>query len=65
MGSSKIDVDAILSYVAIHENLIYELKKDIAVTEDKMRNSLKKINVLLNYKIFVKLSNIKTSTLPT
>ena len=52
VGISEIDGDVILSYAAIHENLLNERKKDILVTDNEMKNSLKKINVPLNYKTF-------------
>lgn len=52
VGISEIDGDVILSYAAIHENLLVLRKKSIYPSDDKMRNYLKSINVPLNYKTF-------------
>jgi DNA-methyltransferase (dcm) len=52
VGISEIDGDVILSYAAIHENLLEKRTQKRWVSESQMRTFLEKINVPLNYKTF-------------
>lgn len=52
VGISEVDGDVILSYAAIHENLLELREKFTYPDDDEMRNYLKSINVPLNYKTF-------------
>ena len=52
VGISEIDGDVLLSYAAIHENLLEERKKELSISDEQMRNFLEDINVPLNYKTF-------------
>lgn len=53
VGISEIEGDVILSYAAIHENLLEARNKEISLSDDEMRKFLKSINVPLDYKTFV------------
>ena len=52
VGISEIEGDVLLSYSAIHENLLEERNKNIDLTDDEMRDYLKSINIPLDYKTF-------------
>ena len=52
VGISEIEGDVLLSYAAIHENLLEERKQKNYTSESEMRDFLKKINVPLDYKTF-------------
>lgn len=52
VGISEIEGDVILSYAAIHENLLEQRKNELNVTDDEMRAYLKSINVPLDYRTF-------------
>ncbi|NLI71457.1 MAG: DNA cytosine methyltransferase [Bacteroidales bacterium] len=52
VGISEIDGDALLSYAAIHENLLEERMNELPITENDMREFLENINVPLHYKTF-------------
>ena len=52
VGISEIDGDVLLSYAAIHENLLKEREKDINISPEEMRAFLNKINVPLDYRTF-------------
>ena len=47
VGISEIDGDALLSYAAIHENLLEERMNELPFTENDMREFLENINVPL------------------
>ena len=60
VGISEIDGDVLLSYAAIHENLLEERKKELLISDEQMLNFLEKINVPLDYKTFKnKAKNLK------
>lgn len=52
VGISEIEGDVILSYAAIHDNLLDERLKSIDKSDDDMRRFLKNINVPLDYRTF-------------
>lgn len=52
VGISEIEGDVILSYAAIHENLLNIRNKEISQTDVEMRDYLESINVPLNYRTF-------------
>ena len=53
VGISEIDGDVILSYAAIHENLLVERKRPLDFSEDDMRKHLVSLNVPLDHKTFI------------
>lgn len=52
VGISEIEGDVLLSYAAIHENLLGNRELNIEIEDDEMRQYLEKINVPLDYKTF-------------
>lgn len=52
VGISEIEGDVLLSYSAIHENLLEERTKEINISDEEMRSYLRSINVPLDYKTF-------------
>lgn len=52
VGISEIEGDAILSYAAIHDNLLDIRHNDMNITDEDMKDYLKSINVPLDYRTF-------------
>lgn len=58
VGISEVDGDAVLSYAAIHCNLLDNIKNnDIKLTQQEMTKYLESINVPLDYKYFKNIAN--------
>lgn len=52
VGISEIDGDVLLSYAAIHDNLLEERSTPLSIEDMEMRRYLKSINVPLDYRSF-------------
>ncbi|MFK4380170.1 DNA (cytosine-5)-methyltransferase 1 [Bacillus sp. RC218] len=52
VGISEIEGDVLLSYAAIHENLLEKRDIDLTISDDEMQEYLESINVPLDYKTF-------------
>lgn len=52
VGISEIEGDVLLSYAAIHEELLEQRKNKLDVAPQEMQDHLESINVPLNYKTF-------------